>query len=175
MDRRRTRRSHRRAPGGNPRLVAEDRALGSVATHDRPHLLPVSDVMIDRTSQSVFDAFVDLTLPKAEWTHEAHLRACWVALQTVPPGSTIDFLRHSIRTYNEATGVANTATTGYHETLTRYFVRAVASLDARSITEVLDSPRCQTSAPLNHWNRTTLFGRRARAEWVPPDRVPLSW
>lgn len=132
-------------------------------------------MVIDATTEQVALAFADGTLPKPEWTHEAHLRVCWATLSTRTPGEALPWLRTSIRRYNELTGVANTATSGYHETLTRYFVGAVASLDASTIAEVLDAEVCSTVAPLSFWSRDVLFGERARAEWVPPDQTGLPW
>lgn len=131
--------------------------------------------MIDAVTQHTLNAFRDLTLSKSEWTHEAHLRVCWAVLASRDPSETVEFLREAIRSYNEATGVANTKTSGYHETLTRYYVEAVASLDSANIDGVLHSPRCSTSAPLQHWTRQTLFSATARAAWIEPDRAALPW
>ena len=98
-----------------------------------------------------------------------------MALSTRTPENTIDFLRDAIRSYNEATGVENTRTSGYHETLTRYFVGAVASLGDVDEERVFGARRCQASAPLRHWSRELLFSPLARAEWVEPDISALPW
>ena len=131
--------------------------------------------MPDATSLQTFQSFCERTLPKSEWTHEAHLVVCRVALASRTPVETVEFLRDAIRTYNEATGVENTTTSGYHETLTRYYVAAVASLGPVPLDEVLAAPRCATAAPLGHWNREVLFSPAARADWVDPDLAPLPW
>lgn len=131
--------------------------------------------MIDAETKRIFDGFCDRTLPKPEWTHEAHLRVCWAALTTRTVDEAIDFLRVGIRAYNEATGVENTATSGYHETLTIYFARTIADLRATTIGSVIDFPRATTSAPLDHWSRDVLFSHAARAEWTEPDLAPLPW
>ena len=132
--------------------------------------------MSQRTlTEATFDKFCDLTLPKAEWTHEAHLVVCHAALASRTPVETVNFLRDAIRAYNDATGVENTTTSGYHETLTRYYVGAVASLGTEALSEVLVARRCVTSAPLDHWTRAVLFDPTARAEWVDPDLAPLPW
>ena len=133
------------------------------------------DVMIDPRSRRCYDAFCERSLPKSEWTHQAHLVVCRVALSDRTPQDTIDFLRDAIRSYNEATGVENTDSSGYHETLTRYFVGAVASLGDVDLEKVFAASRCQTSAPLRHWTRELLFSPQARAEWVEPDVVALPW
>lgn len=132
---------------------------------------PVPDV----DTMQIYDRFRDRTLPKSEWTHEAHLRVCWASLSRLSTTDTIDALRDGIRAYNEATGVENTPTAGYHETLTLYYVRAVAALDAPTIDEVIVAPQVTTTAPLRHWSRDLLFSREARAEWTEPDLAPLPW
>ena len=129
--------------------------------------------MVDPDSTSTFRAFCDRTLPKDRWTHEAHLTVCWAALATRDEADTIEFLRHAIRSYNEATGVVNTPTSGYHETITAYYVHAVAALDADTIEDVLAAPQCRRDAPLRHWSRHRLFSRDARADWIDPDLSPL--
>ncbi len=129
--------------------------------------------MIDAECKRIFDEFADRSLAKTEWTHRAHLVVCWVALQSRTEGAALTFLRDAIRRYNEATGVANTPTSGYHETLTRYYVRAVASLAAENIDVVLDAPECRVDAPLRLWSRELLFTFEARAHWVEPDLEPL--
>jgi len=131
--------------------------------------------MVDVLTQQTFNAFCDLTLAKSDWTHEAHLRVCWVALATRDRRAAVGFLREAIKSYNDATGVENTDTSGYHETLTQYFVGAVSSLDSTDIDRVIGSPRCSTNAPLCHWSRNVLFSPAARAVWIGPDKTPLPW
>ena len=131
--------------------------------------------MPDAASLRLFEVFVDHSLPKPQWTHHAHLTACWVARSTRTPEQTLAFLRGAIRSYNEVTGVANTPTSGYHETITRSFVGAVDQLAATAIDDVLAAAVCDNRAPLRHWRRETLFTPLARATWVPPDLAALPW
>ena len=70
--------------------------------------------------------FLERTLPRAEWTHEAHLRVGLLHLLRYPPGESLDRLRVGIREYNEAVGVRNTDSSGYHETITRFYVERIA-------------------------------------------------
>src|SRR5450756_453704 len=80
--------------------------------------------------------FEDGSLPKAEWTHSAHVAAAAYYLHEANQGATYDTaydivlpqIRHRIQAYNLAVGGANTATSGYHETLTRFWLRVVAAL-----------------------------------------------
>ena len=131
--------------------------------------------MTDADSAQIFEQFTDLSLPKSRWTHEAHLVVCWVALSTRNPSQTLEFLRTAISRYNEATGVENTPTNGYHETLTRYYVGAVHHAAARSVEAAIAAPQCAVDAPGKHWSRKLLFSTRARTAWVEPDLRELPW
>jgi len=122
----------------------------------------------------------DLTLPKPEWTHAAHFAAAvWVLNE---PG--LDAPRDMpglIRAYNEATGVANTDTEGYHETITQASLRcARAWLAARpgralsaSLAELLASKYGRSDWLLAHWSKDVLFSVAARRTWVAPNLQPL--
>ncbi len=74
----------------------------------------LTDADIERIGRGLLDR----SLPKREWTHAAHFAAAlWLlraegaaAHARMPP---------AIRAYNEATGVANTDSGGYHDTTSR--------------------------------------------------------
>ena len=86
-----------------------------------------------------------------------------------------------IRAYNEATGVANTDSDGYHETITQASLRAARSfLDAdpqRSLfatcNALMASPLGKSDWLLQYWTRPRLFSVEARRRWVEPDLKPL--
>jgi hypothetical protein len=130
-----------------------------------------------RTPTEMFDAFVNGRLTKPEWTHEAHLITCWVALQDRGPGETLGFLREAIKAHNCGIAIRNTETSGYHETLTRYYVTAVAAamqVDP-SLDHVLADPACGRSAWEAFWSRDHMFTVEARLGWAPPDRGEPPW
>lgn len=116
---------------------------------------------------------LDRTLPKAEWTHEAHVAACWAAVRAHGATDALTMLRAGIKRYNEATGVANTPTSGYHETITRYFVATVGRFADQPFASVLTEPSVQRDGPLAYWSKDLLFTPTARAMWVEPDLQPL--
>lgn len=128
-----------------------------------------------QTAHAVFDDFVNGRLPKDAWTHEAHLITCWVALQDRSPAETLAFLREAIQTHNCGIGIRNTDTSGYHETLTVYYVTAVFQANAATLDELYAVPSCGRKAPLDHWSRDILFGADARLGWIEPDLSPLRW
>lgn len=67
---------------------------------------------------------------------------------------------------------------GYHETLTRYYVTAVAQAIGSGVTnldELFAHPWCSRTAALDYWSQDTLFSTEARLGWVPPDTQPTPW
>ena len=136
----------------------------------------LTDAEIDRIARGV----IDRTLPKPEWTHAAHFAAAlWVlsrpdmdAPRDMPP---------LIRAYNEATGVANTDSSGYHETITQASLRAARAWLAdrpgvplsMALANLLASPFGRSDWLLAHWSREALFSVKARRSWLDPDLKPL--
>lgn len=131
--------------------------------------------MQEHEALAMFDSFVNGRLGKDEWTHEAHLATCWVALRERTPAETLAYLRQAIQTHNCGIGVANTDTSGYHETLTVYYVTAVAQAAAADLPTLFADDHCGRKAPLEYWSRDLLFGTEARKGWVPPDLAELPW
>jgi hypothetical protein len=133
------------------------------------------------TTAELVRAFLDRTLPKPQWTHESHLRVGLWHVLTYGPDEALSRLRQEIRAYNEATGVANTASGGYHETITRFYVGFLAQfLDRAGRERPLDDlanelieQHGNRELPLVYYSRELLFSAQARAEWVEPDLKPL--
>jgi hypothetical protein len=131
---------------------------------------------------SLVRRFDDCTLPRAEWTHAAHLTvALWYLLEFDWPEATAR-VRRGIRRYNAAHGVRTTPTGGYHETLTLFWMRAVRAYleDGRNEGRALVSlanelvATADSQLPLRHYTRARLFSPEARAAWVEPDLKPLA-
>ena len=138
-----------------------------------PHL---SDADIERIALGV----VDRTLPKPEWTHAAHFAAALWVLRRPDMDAARD-MPGLIRAYNTATGVPNTDTEGYHETITQASLRAArAHLAARPgarlsecLERLLAGPCGRSDWLLAYWTRARLFTAEARRTWVEPDVQPL--
>lgn len=131
-----------------------------------------------KTPEQTFDEFVNGRLAKGEWTHEAHLVTAWVALRDRTAVETLGFLRDAIQEHNCGIGIQNTAAMGYHETLTRYYVTAVAqAIDSgvADLDSLLAEPSCGRTAALDHWTSEVLFSSEARLGWVEPDKAPTPW
>lgn len=122
------------------------------------------------------------TLPKAEWTHEAHLAAClW--LRRERPGFVPEAeLPGTISAYNVAVGGENTDSAGYHETLTQLYVRGVRGFAATlpqgialvdAVNALLMSEIGDRQWPLCFYSRERLFSVAARRGWVEPDLADI--
>jgi hypothetical protein len=139
---------------------------------------PTSDADIEHIARGL----IDRTLPKREWTHAAHFAAAlWLlrdradaAFRDMPP---------LIRAYNESTGVANTDSTGYHETITLASLRlARAWLAERrviplhaALAELLTGPYGRSDWLLAYWSKERLFSVPARRAWLDPDLRPFTY
>jgi len=122
------------------------------------------------------------TLPRAEWTHEAHLAATTYLLLKRPDVDLDRQLPDIIRRYNESVGGVNSDSEGYHETITRVFLRGVrlflAEADPKEplfelVNELLLSPMGRRDWPLRYYSPRLLFSVEARRNWVPPDLAAI--
>src|SRR5438105_8638379 len=72
------------------------------------------------------EAFENCSRSRSEWTHHAHLKVGLWHLVSFPPDRALDLLRQQIRQYNETVGIINSESSGYHETITRFYVWIIA-------------------------------------------------
>ncbi len=126
--------------------------------------------------------FVACTLPKARWTHGAHVAtALWLMLRRpdLLPERDMPGL---IRRYNESVGGVNSDSSGYHETITqgslRMARRLLAGLPAdiapsAAFAALMASPLGDKDWPFAYWSRALLMTPAARRAWVEPDLQPL--
>lgn len=133
-----------------------------------------SDAEIERIGEGLLAR----TLPREEWTHEAHLAATAYLLLRRPDIDIDKELPGLIRAYNESVGGVNSDTEGYHETITRVFLRGVRLFLAEAdpgeplhetVNELLLSPMGRRDWPLRFYSPERLMSAEARREWVPPD------
>jgi hypothetical protein len=141
---------------------------------------PISTCLSDADIERIGRGVIDRTLPKPDWTHAAHFAAA-VWLLTRPDRDAFREMPGLIRAYNEATGVENTDTSGYLETITLASLRAArahlaeapgAPLSERLAT-LLGGPHGGSAWPLAYWSKPVLFSPAARRAWVNPDLQPL--
>jgi len=134
------------------------------------------DAEIERIALGV----ADRTLPKLEWTHAAHFAAAlWILRR--PDMDAEREMPRLIRAYNLATGVANTDSSGYHETITLASLRAARACLEKApekllhevLNELLASRYGRSDWLLEYWSKPVLFSVMARRAWIDPDLKPL--
>jgi hypothetical protein len=133
------------------------------------------------TTEELVTAFLACTLPKEQWTHQAHMRVGLWHLWHHDAESALALLRERIRCYNVSCGGTNTDHSGYHETITRFYVciieRFLLSADrSKGIDELAQELLAKygdRSLPLQYYSREQLFSVLARRQWVEPDLEPL--
>ncbi|MBS0580334.1 MAG: hypothetical protein JSR36_13855 [Proteobacteria bacterium] len=132
-------------------------------------------------SPDAFDGFVAEfaagRLGKARWTHAAHLAVGLWYLERLGFAGALEAMRAAIRRHNEAVGTPNTDDGGYHETLTRLYLTAIAAQRRahravplpQALRQLLASPLADSRWPLTYYSRARLFSVDARHAWVAPD------
>lgn len=129
----------------------------------------------DRTDDDVVDRFLAGTLDRASWTHDAHLAVARRIVAEAPDlDAALGRMRPLIQAHNRRVGLRD-GSDGYHETVTRYFLLAVAHAAPATQATLAADPACDRSAPQRHWSAACLASDRARRAWVEPDLSPLPW
>ena len=137
-----------------------------------------SDAEIERIGEGL----IARTLPRPEWTHEAHLAATtWLLLRR--PDIHVDAeLPGLIRRYNESVGGVNSDSEGYHETITRVFLHGVRLFLEQQdgseplhelVNELLLSPIGRRDWPLRFYSAERLHSAEARRQFIAPDLAML--
>lgn len=139
------------------------------------HYIPSTQKEFDH----IVSGFQNKILPAAEWTHEAHLiTGLWHVAQF---GYTdaLNKMRTNIKAYNEATGGINSDTSGYHETITIFWLWLSDefwkqnALDDKTFEELcntfLKSKYANRNAIFIFYSREKLFSVEARKNFVEPD------
>ncbi|MCC6926037.1 hypothetical protein [Novosphingobium sp.] len=142
---------------------------------------PIRLFASEEAIRHVGEGLLARTLPKAEWTHEAHLAACaWLVLER-PQIALERELPGIISSYNIAAGGENTDTAGYHETLTQLYIIGVRRfLDGcaeagllSKVNALLASDMAPRDWPFRFYSRAVLFSLAARRGWVEPDLAAI--
>ncbi len=137
-----------------------------------------SDVEIERIGLGLLGR----TLPKAQWTHAAHFAATLWLMRHRPDLGLAKNLPGVIRGYNLASGVQNTDSGGYHETITQASIRAARAFLDRFppdepllaiIEALMNSPLGDKAWLRAYWTDQRLFSVEARLTWLEPDIQPL--
>lgn len=140
-------------------------------TDHTPRLFDTDDAI-----RRVGEGLLACTLPRPEWTHEAHLAASFLLVVERPDIDLDTELPGIIRRYNESVGGRNTDSEGYHHTITLTYLPAVRAHAAETagelccrVNSLLLSERGRRDWPLRFYSPERLFSRAARLGFVAPD------
>ena len=143
---------------------------------------PVRHFLSDESVAHVGEGIIARTLLREEWTHEAHLAATTYLVLRRPDIDLDAELPGLIRRFNESVGGRNTDTEGYHDTITRAYLRGIRlfleAADASRpihelVNELLMSPMGRRDWPLRFWSKDRLMSVEARLGWVEPDLAAM--
>jgi hypothetical protein len=143
---------------------------------------PVRHFLSEDAVADVGEGLISRSLPREEWTHEAHLAATtYLVLKHLEIDLDLE-LPGIISRYNESVGGKNTDTEGYHDTITRSYLRGIRLfLEEADVTrpidelvnELLMSPMGRRDWPLRFWSKERLMSVEARRGWVEPDLAAM--
>ena len=134
---------------------------------DLPHRLFTSDAEIAHLGEGL----IARNLAKTVWPHEAHLGATMYLLLGRPDVDIDKELPDLIRRFNESVGGVNSDSEGYHDTITRAYLRGIRlfleEADVKRplhelVNELLLSPMGRRDWPLRFWSKERLMSVAAR-------------
>jgi hypothetical protein len=135
--------------------------------------------MTVENARKLVKGFEDCTLPKEQWTHQAHFIMALVYCLEVPLPEATKIIRQRIRLYNESVGGKNTDESGYHETITLFYINTVANyivtspltnLTDEQLTIYLRQPFLAKDYLLQFYTEGLIRSKEARRNWVPPNK-----
>ncbi|MBK8699195.1 MAG: hypothetical protein IPN29_06480 [Saprospiraceae bacterium] len=127
----------------------------------------------------VVRGFRERSLPKAEWTHEAHLLVAFHYVSLYGREKALCLMRPGIILYNHAVGGVSDENGGYHETLTCFWISIIdkylkengndSAPHIDQVNHFLSSPQAARDWPLQFYSKAYLMSLEARSMWVAPD------
>ena len=127
--------------------------------------------------------FENKTLPKEQWTHSAHIAVAFVYLDKYKNlGKALSKLRDHIKEYNISVGTENNDNSGYHETLTVFWLKVVSEFceteNQADINELFNNFSktilASSKLPTKFYSKELLFSKTARQIWTDPNLLPIS-
>lgn len=130
----------------------------------------------------LINEFNNCTLPRDMRNHHAHLIVALWYLIHYDQQTAINLIRERIQRYNSAMNIKTTKNSGYHETITLFWIYLVSSyLYNIRQTDILKTNFLLKLAnnliylygdknlPLEYYSRDLLMSLEARQSWLEPD------
>jgi hypothetical protein len=121
-------------------------------------------------------AFEDGTWPSADWKHAHHLVMATCYVMMYGRDEALRRARGNIAKYNESQGGKNTEDSGYHETLTVFWIDAVADAippgkpRVEAVRHVVEALAPQRDLWKKYYSFDVVNSREARAAYIRPDK-----
>lgn len=135
--------------------------------------------LFGRSVFRLLNAFETATLAREDFTHAAHLVVA-LAYAHGQRAEAYGLLREGIQRYNAATGLVETPTRGYHETITQAWFHLVLHFldlfdEGQSLQSLAEDliQLFERDDLFRHYSRGLLLTHAARSGWVEPDLEPL--
>lgn len=141
--------------------------------------------------EPLIEHFYARTLLREEWNHRAHLGVALRVLResaresspAACPEAALNHLRREITAYNQSIGLENGPFSGYHETLTRFYLGATTAFlaeydasgadDEDELWAQLIAKWGDKNAVFAYYSRRYLLSPSASACFAPPDLRPF--
>lgn len=133
----------------------------------------------------LINEFNNCTLPRELWNHQAHLIIALWYLIHYDQLTAIQLIRERIQRYNSAMNIITTKNSGYHETITLFWIYLVNSylyltqtpknlLSTSLLNLANDLIRIygDKNLPLEYYSRDLLMSSKSRQSWLEPDLKP---
>ncbi|MBD2499695.1 hypothetical protein [Anabaena azotica] len=134
----------------------------------------------------LINQFNNCTLPRSQWNHYAHLIVALWYLIHYEQQTAINLIRDRIQRYNRAMNINTTKNSGYHETITLFWIYLVssylytktpknaASNSLLNLANDLIHIYGDKNLPLEYYSRDLLMSSASRQSWVEPDLKPIT-
>jgi hypothetical protein len=132
--------------------------------------------------EELIEAFRTRTLPKNDWTHEAHLTVAIWFLRNHNLDEATCQLKSSIISYNLSVGGVNDGSHGYHETLSIFWIDVVHFFVTQNddlelidaVNQFLNNSLANRRLPFMFYHNEELLASPARARYLSPNKEPMT-
>lgn len=136
----------------------------------------------EETLTDFLDCFERGTWPKSAWNHAAHLAVAACYLIAYADENAVSHMRRGIEHYNQCVGTINSDHSGYHETITLFWL-AVVKTRIRELADGLERVEAvrmlvtelapQRDLFREYYSFDVVGSVEARRSWIEPDVKPL--
>lgn len=131
--------------------------------------------------RALVERFERAELTTHEWDHTGHLAVATWYLLWYDDDEALSRVRNGIRQLNAVHEKIRPPKVGYHETLTRFYMRMIrdrlsrytVALPLVRIANAIGADLADRALPLEYYSEGRLFSAAARVGWIEPDLRPL--